>query len=64
MRSERNVCSEFEELEKSPLSVNNYYRKDVNSENNEYSSRRWTSDNYTNYQEPRMSRVDGNYLYI
>ncbi|OUM63314.1 hypothetical protein PIROE2DRAFT_10155 [Piromyces sp. E2] len=57
--AERNACSEFEELEKSPFSVNNSYRKDFKNDKLIYSSRRWISDNYTNYQEPRMTRVDG-----
>eukprot|EP00833_Pecoramyces_ruminatium_P000612 jgi/Orpsp1_1/1174644/evm.model.c7180000050856.1 len=56
---ERVACSEFEEIEKSPFSINNVYKKDYKCDNTIYSSRRWTSDNYTNYQEPRMTRVDG-----
>ncbi|ORX48148.1 DUF221-domain-containing protein [Piromyces finnis] len=55
----RKACSDFAELEKSPFSVNNSYKKDSKVDNSIYSSRRWTSDDYTNYQEPRMTRVDG-----
>jgi len=50
---------DFQDLEKSPFSVNNSYKKDSKVSESVYSSRRWTSDNYTNYQEPDMTRVDG-----
>jgi len=39
--------------------MNNNYKEDYKPNELIYSSRRWTSDNYTNYQEPRMTRVDG-----
>ncbi|ORX83949.1 DUF221-domain-containing protein [Anaeromyces robustus] len=56
---ELHACSEFEELERSPFSITNTYDKNAKCDKTIYSSRRWTSDDYTNYQEPKMTRVDG-----